>query len=642
MLKHRFINFICIAVVVAALIFTVLFSYTPLFGIEAAQSKLQYADKLFDDSVVHALDISVDTDDWAGLIESAGDKEYVMCNVTIDGERFSSAAVRAKGNTSLSSVSGMGGERYSFKVEFDHYEDGLTYYGLDKLSLNNLIFDKTYLKDYLVYDMMDYMGVDAPLASFVLMTVNGEPWGLYLAVEGVEEAFAERNYGHDYGGELYKPDSMSMGADGEGNDLDNAGNGGFRMEMPDAGDLPEGFSFPGGSEFSGSGDAAQGDTATPGAEASSGETNPRGGFNGNAGGFQNGGFGRASSGDVALVYTDDLISSYANIFGGAIFDDVTDADKHRLISSLKDLNAGENLEKVLDVEEVLKYFVVHNFSLNFDSYTGSLMHNYYLYEENGRLSMIPWDYNLAFGSFNMGGMGGAATTDSATSLVNYPIDTPTSGAAIEDRPMLAALLNNEEYLALYHEYFDEFLSGYFESGHFEELMERVVALIDPYVREDATAFYTYDEFTAGAEALKEICLLRAQSVRGQLDGTIPATSEGQSADSSALVDASGISTTDLGSMTGMMGGMRGENQNGLTRPESAQGEDDTQGQQGGFTPPDGAQMPNFGQNGSGRGQWNGAPQSGGASGTALWWLFGSGALLLGGLVFAALYKRRKG
>ena len=54
------------------------------------------------------------------------------------------------------------------------------------------------------------MGVASPLCSFVYITVNGEDWGLYLAVESVEESFLTRNYGTGYG-ELYKPDSMSMG-----------------------------------------------------------------------------------------------------------------------------------------------------------------------------------------------------------------------------------------------------------------------------------------------------------------------------------------------------------------------------------------------------------------------------------------------
>ena len=66
------------------------------------------------------------------------------------------------------------------------------------------------MKDYLTYQMMGYFDVAAPLCSYVYLTVNGEDWGLYLAVEGVEESFLKRNYGANYG-ELYKPDSQSLG-----------------------------------------------------------------------------------------------------------------------------------------------------------------------------------------------------------------------------------------------------------------------------------------------------------------------------------------------------------------------------------------------------------------------------------------------
>ena len=79
------------------------------------------------------------------------------------------------------------------------------------------------MKDYLVYQLMHEFGVDAPLCSYAYMTVNGEDWGLYLAVEGVEESFLARNYGKDYG-ELYKPDSMKMGGgrgNGRGFDFEN-------------------------------------------------------------------------------------------------------------------------------------------------------------------------------------------------------------------------------------------------------------------------------------------------------------------------------------------------------------------------------------------------------------------------------------
>ena len=78
------------------------------------------------------------------------------------------------------------------------------------------------MKDYLTYQMMDQFGVAAPLCSYVYIRVNGEDWGLYLAVEGIEEAFLRRNYGSDYG-ELYKPDPMNFGGGGFGGDMGFSG-----------------------------------------------------------------------------------------------------------------------------------------------------------------------------------------------------------------------------------------------------------------------------------------------------------------------------------------------------------------------------------------------------------------------------------
>ena len=99
------------------------------------------------------------------ILETCQDKEYAQCSLVIDGETYGSAAIQAKGNNSLSSVSAYGNDRYSFKVEFDHYDSSRTYYGLDKLNLNNLILDNTMMKDYLVYRMMGEFGVAAPCAA---------------------------------------------------------------------------------------------------------------------------------------------------------------------------------------------------------------------------------------------------------------------------------------------------------------------------------------------------------------------------------------------------------------------------------------------------------------------------------------------
>ena len=57
--------------------------------------------------------------------------------------------------------------------------------------------------------MMNHMGVPAPLCSWVWVRVNGEDWGMFLAIEEPEEAFAKRNFGNDYG-QLYKPDYRKL------------------------------------------------------------------------------------------------------------------------------------------------------------------------------------------------------------------------------------------------------------------------------------------------------------------------------------------------------------------------------------------------------------------------------------------------
>lgn len=513
MATYRHIDKVCCAMLVLSLLLTVLFMNGKTLGMVEAAGIMDYESRLFDTSMVHNIDIIME--DWDGFIDTCTSEEYSLCSVVIDGETYKNVGIRAKGNTSLTQVERYDNGRYSFKIEFDHYESGNSYHGLDKISLNNIIQDNTYMKDYLTYQMMCRAGVDAPLCSYVNITVNGKDWGLYLAVESVEEAFLERNYGKNYGN-LYKPDSMDMGG-GRGHGK------GFDMEDFNRDEMPP----PGGGDWPGKKPSSDEMPRMPG----------KGGFTG-GGTPDRGGMGMGSS-DVALVYSDDAHESYKNIFDNAKTA-VTSADKDRLIASLKQLNEGVDIENVVDVEEVIRYFVVHNFVCNFDSYTGSMIHNYYLYEKGGQLSMIPWDYNLAFGGFQGAGDAGA--------LVNYPVDSPVWGDSVQSRPMLSWIFDREEYTELYHEYFAEFIAMYFESGYFSEMIDNVKEMIAPYVEKDATKFCTYEEFLKGADTLKEFCLLRAESIKGQLAGEIPSTSQEQAQDNTSLIDASGIAISDMGVM----------------------------------------------------------------------------------------------
>ena len=315
--------------------------------------------------------------------------------------------------------------------------------------------------------------------------------------------------------------------------------------------------------------------------------------------------GGMGSGDVKLQYADGDPDSYPNIFDNAKTA-VTDQDKDRLIAALKALG-GEEAAGAVDVEQVLRYFVVHGFVCNGDSYTGGMVHNYYLYEEDGRLAMIPWDYNLAFGGFQTG---------SAEAAVNEPIDDPVTSGELEDRPMIAWIFRSQEYTDLYHQYYAQFIEELFDSGSCQALIDSTFALIAPYAAEDPTMFCTYEEFEQGVEALRTFCALRAESVRGQLAGTVPSTSQGQAEHSAGLVDASGLTLSAMGSMSGEGGGP------------------------GGFQPrQDAAEV--FAKDrpeGSRRPGEESGPQR--EEGTGLTMLAGSAALLAAGLVLAGTFRRR--
>ena len=516
MSTHKHIDGICVIATALTLLLTILFMNGEALGIDSAAEVAGYENRLFDTSVVHTVDVIMDN--WDEFIETCENEEYSICAVNIDGENYENVGIRAKGNTSLSQVSQMDSERYSFKLEFDRYESGKSYYGLDKLCFNNLIQDYTMMKDYLVYQMMSDFGVASPLCSFVYITVNGEDWGLYLAVEGIEDGFLQRNYGSDAGA-LYKPDSMSFGG-GRGNGKD------FRMEE---------FEF----HRSNIEDAEDSDRMPQMREA--GEKPqmperrevPQMPENGMKGGDTMG--KSMGSDDVKLKYIDDDPDSYANIFDNAKTN-VSESDKKRLIASLKNLSENTDLEEVLNMEEVLRYFVVHNFVCNGDSYTGNMIHNYYLYEEDGRLEMIPWDYNLAFGTFQ---------GNRASEAVNVSIDSPVSGSSVDDRPMLGWIFSNQTYTEEYHALFSEFIEQWFLEDALVQKISDTAALIRPYVEKDPTKFCTIEEFDKGVSAISQFVALRAEAVSRQLNGDF------------TEIDTGELELSDMGTMNDTKG-QRGE------------------------------------------------------------------------------------
>ena len=469
---------------------------------------MKYESKLFSTDQIMDIDILMDEDDWNNMLENAISEEYYSCNVVVNGKTFYSVGIRPKGNTSLSSIANdPDTDRYSFKLEFDHYIEGQTCYGLDKLILNNNYADATNMKEAIVYDMYQYLGVDASLYNYAKISVNGDYRGVYLALEAVEDSFMLRNYGTE-DGNLYKPENMGVGGGMDGKDGD-----GWQMgEKPDGEDFPQKGEMPDGADFPQKGEMPDGADFPQKDEMPYGEDFPQMGEapNGEAADIKMGIMG--GNGGSDLNYTDDDLDSYSTIWDGEITD--TDKKDHkRVVEALKNISEGTDLETYMDVDNILKYMAVHTFVVNDDSLSGTMAHNYYLYEYNGKLNILPWDYNLSFGGMSMGGkMGGQSL--GATSVINDAIDMPFSITDFFD-----ALLENEEYLEQYHGYLNELVEKYVNGGEFEKTYERIRSQIDDLVGNDPTAFYSYEEYEEAANMLIEVVQLRAKSVSGQLAGT---------------------------------------------------------------------------------------------------------------------------
>ncbi len=682
MITSKKINILIISLIIFAVIFTGLLAAVPKVtgNDEAAVSKPDYAGGVFDKNKITTIDIQVDEDDWQNMLDNATKEEYISCNLTINGQAVSTVGIRPKGNSSLKTVASSDSDRYSFKFEFDHYIEGQTFMGLDKMVINNVQSDATYMKDYLSYDLMTYIGVKTPLFAYTNVTVNGENWGLYIAVEAIEESFAQRNYGSDYG-MFYKPESMEMGGGAQDN---NARQQGLELKSQQQNTQEQKAQQQNAQQQNAQEQSPSQQERQPGQQQP--DTQQRNMGRGMFGG---------SGGGTDLVYTNDEIDSYSNIFDNEVFKG-SKADYSRVVKALKNLNSGTDMEEYINVDATLRYMAASTVVVNMDSYFSNMKHNYYLYEEDGKLTMLPWDYNLAFGGFQMG---------SAEAAVNLAIDTPVSGVEMSERPMLAKLLEVEEYKEKYHEYLKQLVDEYFNSGYFEKTVDSVNALISDYVRNDATAFYTHEQYTKAVAMIKEFGQLRAQSIEGQLNGTIPSTTAGQSGAGDKLIDASSINLSTMGSQGGGGGGVRGgmnrqgwkDNNSGTqnTRQSESSKTGDPQqdtlqdsqirpdnqesgNQQNemvqppdGMRPPDGFQSPgegqlpdgvqapdgmqqgeggpgenNRGMGGPGPGGFgmegpDGQQSAQGRSGNDILIIAGSAVFLLAGLIFAMRFKRNK-
>lgn len=159
-----------------------------------------------------------------------------------------------------------------------------------------------------------------------------------------------------------------------------------------------------------------------------------------------------------------------------------------VLNNSPDDTFAREIEKVLNVDQVLRYLAVSSMLVHLDNYTG-MGHNYYLYEESpGYFTLLPWDLNMAFGTFRMGASQG--------DVADFYIDEPVTNG-MDSRPLVKRLLAHPPYMERYHQYHEDLLAGAFAEGVMEKRIDAWVALIRPYVEKDENKFFTMEQFEKG-------------------------------------------------------------------------------------------------------------------------------------------------
>lgn len=165
---------------------------------------------LFSEQVIRDLHIDIPPESWAAIDQQARPpgcvpfkRDYQPGSITFDGTLFEGVGIRSKG--------GCGSARHldgktAFKIHlaWDNpaepgCPDSRRLHGLKRLTLNNMVQDRTFMHEQLGYSLYASLGVPTPRVNYMRVHVNGELWGLYLLQESIDRRFLSRRFASNQG-----------------------------------------------------------------------------------------------------------------------------------------------------------------------------------------------------------------------------------------------------------------------------------------------------------------------------------------------------------------------------------------------------------------------------------------------------------
>lgn len=124
------------------------------------------------------------------------------------GPQLNDVGVRLKGGHGSESPVKTG--KSGFKVRFDEFIDDQLFFGIKRLTLNNMIQDPSMVHETLTYELFHDLGLPASRTGYAFLTLNGENYGLFLNLETLDEISLPQWFGEGNTQHLYEADSPGV------------------------------------------------------------------------------------------------------------------------------------------------------------------------------------------------------------------------------------------------------------------------------------------------------------------------------------------------------------------------------------------------------------------------------------------------
>jgi hypothetical protein len=205
-----------------------------LFALLAVQSA-GLAQDLYDPTVLRNMAIQFQDTNWLTLLkQNYQSQTNILADITIDGVTYPDCGVRIRGNTSYTALPA-GSNKFSLNIESDFVDPNQDILGYKNLNLNNGWRDPTFCRE-VVYNNFVAQFIPNPRANHVVVSLNGENWGVYCNIQQFDKAMLAPHFPDNNGMRIKVPNNPN----GPGLTYAGPGPGGYGgYEIKDGGGLPD-------------------------------------------------------------------------------------------------------------------------------------------------------------------------------------------------------------------------------------------------------------------------------------------------------------------------------------------------------------------------------------------------------------------